>query len=175
MKGIATRALTAASVAVMMVGLGCHKTHTTAMSRTVKVTKTTVVEKPAPVKVAMEACSVPGESHAFFAYDSYALNKLDEPELADIAYCLSQGPLKDATITLIGHCDPRGGVPFNEKLGMERANEVAHYLEAHGVESSRITVKSVGKAGASMDKADWPYDRRVDIEVTSKGMRGISQ
>ena len=181
MKGICTRALTAASVAALLVGFGCSGNQTAAkapMNRTVKVTKTTITETPPAVvvvPVAVESCSVPAESHAFFAFAKYDLNKLDEPELADIAYCLTQGPLRQATVTLTGHADPKGSGPFNMKLGTERADTVAKYLEDHGVDSSRITVKSDGKAGASSDPADWPYDRRVDIVVSSSSMRGITQ
>lgn len=175
MKGMGLRALVAASAATMFLGLACGSSNANMpQTKTVKVSKT-VVTRPPVTPVAVNTCTVPAESHAFFAFDSAALNSLDQPELADMAKCLTQGPLQQATITITGHCDPRGGVPFNQQLGMQRANAVAQLLQDAGVDASRITVKSDGKAGASTKEADWPYDRRVDIQVSSSSMNGIKQ
>jgi len=175
MKGIGLRAL-AASAATMFLVLACSSsTASMPQTKTVKVSKTVVTQPPPVTPVAVSVCAVPADNHAFFAYDSSSLNSLDEPDLTDMAKCLSQGPLQQATITITGHCDPRGGVPFNEQLGMQRANTVAKLLQDGGVDASRITVKSDGKAGASTKEADWPYDRRVDIQISSPSMNGINQ
>ncbi len=128
-----------------------------------------IAEVPLPAPevqpVLVETCSVPEQSDVFFAYDSADLTAVDTPQLSDIASCLTTGALAGTTITLVGHADPRGGVEFNQKLGMSRAEMTAKYLEKLGVDPSRITVKSMGKTGANPDPKEWAHDRRVDILI----------
>ena len=155
--------------------VGCGNSHAKAPEAETRVeVSRTVVQTPPPTRVVvipvvLSTCSVPAESHASFEFSSDEISKLDEPELTDIAACLTHGPLEAATIQLVGHTDPRGSQAFNKQLGMSRAEHVAKFLEAHGVDKSRISVSSMGKEGAAKAKKDWPGDRRVDISVTMPG------
>lgn len=166
------KALTVLVGGAMVTAVGCSNTPAKTPETTTRVEiSKTIVETPPPttvyvIPVVLSTCSVPAESHASFEFSSVAIDKLDEPELTDIASCLTHGPLQAATVQLVGHTDPRGSKAFNEQLGMNRAEHVAKFLEAHGVASSRISVSSKGKEDAAAAKKDWPGDRRVDISIT---------
>ena len=48
-------------------------------------------------------------------------------------------------VTVAGHCDERGTREYNLALGERRANSVANYLTALGIDKSRISTISYGK------------------------------
>lgn len=100
----------------------------------------------------------------FFRFDSASTAKAD-PTLQTLASCMSTGPLKGRTIRLIGRTDPRGTEEYNEKPGLERAESVKRYLVKNGVAADRVQTTSLGKDDASPSPADWPTDRRVQIEL----------
>ncbi len=162
----------------MITAVGCSNTPAKTPEQTTRVEiSKTIVKTPPPttvyvIPVVLDTCSVPAKSHAYFEFSSVDISELDEPELTDIASCLTHGPLQAASIQLVGHTDPRGSQAFNEQLGMTRAEHVAKFLEAHGVEKSRISVSSKGKQDAAAAKKDWPGDRRVDISVSMPGKAG---
>jgi len=98
-----------------------------------------------------------------FDFDQSQLLPGDLVVLDQIAKCMN-GALKDSGLELIGRADPRGTIPYNEALGMRRADEVAAYLEKMGVDSQRIEKSSRGKLDArGTDEAGWANDRRVDV------------
>ncbi len=100
----------------------------------------------------------------FFRLDSSDTVKAD-PTLQTLASCMSTGALKGRAIRLIGRTDPRGTEEYNEKLGLERAESVKRYLVKNGVAADRVQTSSMGKDDASPAPADWPSDRRVQIEL----------
>ena len=113
----------------------------------------------------LKACGNLPESH--FAFDSATLNGSSSEKLDSLAWCFREGALHARSLSLIGHTDPRGGPEYNKELGRERAESVAKYLAAKGVKRSRISVASVGEAGATgQDEAAWAADRVVDVKVT---------
>ena len=101
----------------------------------------------------------------FFEFDSSDTRDTDQPTMQSLAECMTSGPLKGKSILLIGHTDPRGTSAYNEKLGLELAERVKRYLVAHGIESGRVEVKSLGKDEASPAPAEWARDRRVEIQL----------
>jgi outer membrane protein OmpA-like peptidoglycan-associated protein len=101
----------------------------------------------------------------FFEFDSSDTREGDQPTMKTLAECMSSGPLSGKTIKLIGRTDPRGTTAYNDKLGLERAEQVKRYLVSHGVESTRVQVESVGEEAASPAPKDWPKDRRVEIQL----------
>jgi peptidoglycan-associated lipoprotein len=109
----------------------------------------------------VHSCSGPAP---FFSFDS-ADPKKDQPTMQMLANCMLDGPLKGKSIKLIGHTDPRGTAGYNDKLGLERAERVQRYLVAHGVDSGRVEVGSVGADEARDTPKDWPKDRRVEIQL----------
>ena len=105
---------------------------------------------------------------AFFEYDSAKLRASARELLADIATCFEDdGPLADATLTIVGHADPRGSADYNKDLARERAQSVAGYLEAEGLTSEQMDVASKGEAKASDEPEDWPADRKVVLRIES--------
>ncbi len=105
-------------------------------------------------------CSGPAP---FFEFDSSQTGS--QPTMQTLVNCMIDGPLKGKAIRLIGHTDPRGTENYNEKLGLERADRVKRYLVANGVAADRVQTSSVGEEEASASPADWPKDRRVEIQL----------
>jgi OOP family OmpA-OmpF porin len=101
----------------------------------------------------------------YFRFDSSKPGGKDQATMQNLANCMQGGPLKGRTIRLVGRADPRGTEAYNEKLGLERAEQVKKYLVGQGVDPNRVLTASLGKADASPFPADWRTDRRVDIEL----------
>jgi peptidoglycan-associated lipoprotein len=69
----------------------------------------------------------------------------------------------DKIITVEGHCDERGTREYNLALGERRAAAVKSYLEALGVDGSRIRTTSYGKErpyALGHNEAAWAQNRR---------------
>jgi peptidoglycan-associated lipoprotein len=104
-------------------------------------------------------------SPPFFEFDSSDTRGMDQPTMQTLADCMLTGPLGGKSIKLIGHTDPRGTPGYNDKLGLERAERVKHYLVTHGVDAARVQVESVGEEEASPAPKDWAKDRRVEVQL----------
>ena len=67
-------------------------------------------------------------------------------------------------VTIEGHCDERGTREYNLALGERRAQAVANYLAAAGVDPSRMRTINYGKERPAMDgasEAAWAQNRRA--------------
>jgi outer membrane protein OmpA-like peptidoglycan-associated protein len=51
----------------------------------------------------------------------------------------------DAHLTLEGHCDPRGSVPYNQALSERRVDRTQRFLIAQGIPAASIETKAFGK------------------------------
>lgn len=72
----------------------------------------------------------------------------------------------DADITITAYASETGTPAYNENLCHERAENLADYLEEHGVDADNITIKS----GGQTDKyGAYAYNRRADIVVDYAG------
>ena len=71
------------------------------------------------------------------------------------------------TLSIEGHADERGTREYNLALGQRRAESVANYLTANGIDKSRLVVKSYGEERpislGSNDSA-WSKNRRVELK-----------
>lgn len=97
----------------------------------------------------------------YFDLDSYSLNAEAQSQLQRQGAWLQQYPA--STLTLEGHCDERGTREYNLALGERRANAVANYLVALGVNSNRLSVISYGKERplcVQSDESCWSQNRR---------------
>lgn len=110
------------------------------------------------------ACNV-SETEAFFAFDSTAVSSRAHDLLAEVAECITDGPLHGKELELVGYTDPRGTDEYNKELGLMRAESVAKCLRDHGVQPTQLEINSMGEAVASPDTSEWPRDRRVDVRV----------
>ena len=72
----------------------------------------------------------------------------------------------DLHVSVEGHTDSIGSVPYNQKLSERRANAVRDYLVSQGIDASRIATRGFGKSKpiASNDTAEGRAEnRRVEI------------
>jgi peptidoglycan-associated lipoprotein len=97
----------------------------------------------------------------FFGFDRYDLTAEAQSQLQKQAAWLAQYPA--ATVTIEGHADERGTREYNLALGERRANAVANYLTALGVDAGRISVISYGKERpdcVESNESCWAQNRR---------------
>lgn len=99
-----------------------------------------------------------------FDTDESDLTSQDTSILAQVATCLTNGPLAGRHVKLVGRADARGGTEYNFALGEHRASTVGQYLEKQGVQPVRINSTSRGELDATgTDETTMRDDRRVDI------------
>ncbi len=79
----------------------------------------------------------------YFAFDNSTIAGDYEEMLAAHASYLSKNPALNVTIE--GHADERGTPEYNIALGERRAQAVANYLQALGVQESQISIVSYGE------------------------------
>jgi peptidoglycan-associated lipoprotein len=101
-----------------------------------------------------------------FGFDQAILDPQDEAILAQIAKCVTEGPLAGRAIRLVGRADPRGESEYNLSLGARRAYTARTFLLSAGVKPAHMSVTSRGELDATgKDEAGWARDRRVDVEL----------
>jgi OOP family OmpA-OmpF porin len=127
---------------------------------------------PAPAEPQMLTLS----ADALFAVGSYQLKPSARAGLDDLVARLKEVTFQAIKIT--GHTDPTGSTTLNERLSLQRADEVKRYLVTHGVSATKIETEGMGSsmpmvierdcAKLPRDKRSACYqpDRRVEIEVT---------
>jgi peptidoglycan-associated lipoprotein len=99
-----------------------------------------------------------------FDFDRSALLPSDRAILAQVATCVTTGPLRGRALELVGRADARGDVEYNMALGEHRAGSARECLAQLGVDKAKIAETSRGKLDATgTDEAGWARDRRVDI------------
>lgn len=79
-----------------------------------------------------------------FEYNSAAMTKAAEGRARGFAQALTLPELKDKRFMIEGHTDARGSREVNIDLSRRRAQTVADFLVAQGVERSRVEVKGFG-------------------------------
>ena len=98
----------------------------------------------------------------YFDFDSNVVHDEDKPAIdANADYLLSH---RNAKVMLEGHTDPRGSREYNVALGERRANAVAEFMKAKGVNPEQIRVVSYGAqrlAAPGRTEHDYQLDRRV--------------
>jgi OOP family OmpA-OmpF porin len=127
---------------------------------------------PAPIEPQLLTLS----ADALFAVGSYQLKPSARAGLDDLVARLKEVTFQSIKIT--GHTDPTGSDALNQRLSLQRAEEVKRYLVAHGVSAAKIETEGMGSsmpmvierdcAKLPRDKRSACYqaDRRVEIEVT---------
>ncbi len=101
-----------------------------------------------------------------FAYDSAEVQPQFQPTLNEVASTLSQFP--KTYIDIYGHTDADGSETYNQGLSERRAQSVASYLAAHGVQSARMATKGYGEMQpiASNETPEGKAaNRRVEIKI----------
>lgn len=101
-----------------------------------------------------------------FAYDDSAVQPQFQPTLNEVASVLAEYP--KTYIDVLGHTDADGTEAYNQSLSERRAQSVASYLSAHGVQSARIGTRGYGETQpiASNETAEGKAaNRRVEIKL----------
>ncbi|MEZ4362226.1 MAG: OmpA family protein [Kofleriaceae bacterium] len=101
-----------------------------------------------------------------FDYDKTELSTEDREVLQQIATCLTVGPGKEKSLSMVGRADPRGTEEYNMGLGARRAQVVSVYLQRLGVPKTQLQETTRGAIDATgTDEASWRRDRRVDLDL----------
>jgi outer membrane protein OmpA-like peptidoglycan-associated protein len=78
---------------------------------------------------------------------------------------------RDVSVSVEGHTDAIGSIPYNQRLSERRANSVADYLSRGGISRSRLETVGYGKTRpvATNDTADGrAQNRRVELHVVGQ-------
>jgi peptidoglycan-associated lipoprotein len=123
------------------------------------------------------SAAVPGSSQDFvvnvgdriyFDFDQFTVRPDAVDILAKQAQWLARYPAVQVRIE--GNCDERGTEEYNFGLGARRAESVKEFLINHGVDGSRITTVSYGKArpiDPGDDENAWAKDRNAHTAITA--------
>ena len=98
-------------------------------------------EALAPPEPALESLINP----VYFDLDAYNISVEDKLRLNKLAERLRRPENQHLNLRIEGHCDDRGTRDYNFALGARRADAVARFLKAQGVEADRFQTVSYGK------------------------------
>lgn len=106
----------------------------------------------------------------FFEYDKAVLHRASKEALQENARNLILHPTTQVQIE--GHTDARGNNEYNLALGARRARAVKRFLEALGVESSRMKIISFGEEKPACrinTERCWKQNRRAHFMSQPQG------
>jgi peptidoglycan-associated lipoprotein len=101
-----------------------------------------------------------------FAFNKSVLTDKAKETLNQDAKALRQ--VASLNFQIQGFCDERGGVDYNLVLGKKRAAAVKNYLISQGIDSSRISIMSYGKADpidTHKNEAAYAMNRRANFAM----------
>ncbi|MDJ0276625.1 OmpA family protein [Sphingomonas sp. 2R-10] len=103
-----------------------------------------------------------------FELNSDRLTPAGEASARVFAQSLLMPELRGSRFLIEGHTDERGGRGINVPLSVRRAQRVADYLIAQGVEPRRLQTRGFGSAQPLPGRsASSPANRRVEAELIS--------
>jgi peptidoglycan-associated lipoprotein len=111
----------------------------------------------------------------FFDYDQSDLTREALDTVGQVATWMQKHP--NVTLTLEGHADERGTREYNLALGERRATSVRSYMEALGVDGSRLSVISYGYERPAVQGStewSWAQNRRAVFTVNSSPRTNVS-
>lgn len=125
-----------------------------------------LVQAPALKQGGQDSEVLKGLHDIYFEYDKAVLSKESKEALQENARHLILHPT--AKIQIEGHTDERGSNEYNLALGARRSRAVKRFLEALGVESSRMNMISFGEENPSCTKSHescWKMNRRTHFTL----------
>ena len=100
----------------------------------------------------------------YFEYNSSVVGDEGREVLARHAEFLKQSP--DTGLRLEGHADERGSAGYNLALGEQRAKAVRDLLQAHGVDTARLSILSYGEERPAVEgHTEEAYSRNRRAEL----------
>ena len=101
----------------------------------------------------------------YFEYDQFNLTAKSIQALKGVSDLMKRN--SKITISIEGHADERGTREYNLALGQRRAESVANYLIANGIQRNRLITKSYGEErplSLGSNNSAWSKNRRVEIK-----------
>ncbi|MFW5774354.1 MAG: OmpA family protein, partial [Tangfeifania sp.] len=105
----------------------------------------------------------------YFETDSFRILPHSEPELQKLVGFLETNPRLKVEIQ--GHTDNTGSTGNNQELSELRAESVAEYLIAHGIETSRLNAEGYGEkkpVATNETKEGRRLNRRTTIKILGR-------
>jgi len=122
--------------------------------------------KNATVERVGEGIKITFDSGILFDTNKSALRAVSQSEIQNMAATLKKYP--DTNIIVEGHTDNTGTDAINQPLSEQRAQSVANYTIAQGVDASRIQTKGYGSTQPVADnstEAGRQANRRVEVAI----------
>ncbi|MDQ0850563.1 outer membrane protein OmpA-like peptidoglycan-associated protein [Arthrobacter sp. B3I9] len=96
----------------------------------------------------------------YFGFDQDTLSPEASATVGMVAQYLQYHPSTE--VSIVGHTDQVGEAPYNENLGLRRAERVRLQLTSLGLDADRIRIESMGeRVPVSHDQANYHLNRRV--------------
>lgn len=128
-----------------------------------------LTEAEVRAKFGAALAALPGQSASFTLYFLEGRDELTAESTAELERVfaeLKRRPLPD--IMVIGHTDTVGGLPYNDKLSLARAERMREMMIGLGIPAERIQAAGRGKRELLVpteDNVSEPRNRRVEINV----------
>ena len=103
-----------------------------------------------------------------FGLDSAELDATARSELDQFATALKDKRLSTFNFVVEGFTDATGTVHYNEGLSQRRAQSVAAFLTASGVEAARINAIGMGEKNPRSPNPYDPVNRRVEMRIKTQ-------
>ncbi|MFD2055378.1 OmpA family protein [Mesorhizobium calcicola] len=103
-----------------------------------------------------------------FGLNSAELDTTARAELGEFAKALKDNRLSTFSFVVEGYTDATGTVHYNEGLSQRRAQSVAAFLTASGVEAARINPIGMGEKNSRSPNPYDPVNRRVEMRIKTQ-------
>ena len=103
-----------------------------------------------------------------FALDSAQLDQTARSELDEFAKALEDNRLSRFSFVVEGHTDATGSDLYNQDLSQRRAQSVAAFLTANGVQPVRLEAVGLGKSHPRVANPYDPINRRVEMRIKTE-------
>ncbi|CDX15248.1 conserved exported hypothetical protein [Mesorhizobium sp. ORS 3324] len=103
-----------------------------------------------------------------FALDSAQLDQTARTELDEFAKALKDNRLSTFSFVVEGHTDASGSDRHNQDLSERRAQSVAAFLTANGVQATRLEAIGLGKSHPRVANPYDPVNRRVEMRIRTE-------
>ena len=124
----------------------------------------TAEEKARNARKRAEQRAMQAQNTVYFDFDRAGIRREAQPVLEAHAAYMSRGD--GVSVLLKGHTDERGSREYNMALGERRAESVARFLKANGVDDDQVETISYGEEKPAVDESNeeaWAKNRRVEI------------
>lgn len=113
--------------------------------------------------------ALPAPEARFNLYFATGGTTLTKESIAELPKIIEAYRLRRSTdVTIIGHTDTTGDRQSNYQLGLQRAEQISHDIQASGVNASHIFIESHGQNDLLVPTGDSvaePRNRRVEVIV----------